>query len=593
MALSTDRDFGADQDHEENQHRSPHNDSGVSVTSDSVDHNHAERACEKCRIGKRRCDKALPECGRCARLSIPCVYLFDGSPEATAANVATASPQRTRGQRPLPPLLRGQDPLAGISPHDILALLDHLDADWQAVAEEYFEIIHPWLAVVHPHSFWRTFSHLTDESTNDFPASPVQHVGAMSKENALLLAMMVLVTRPVPQGGASSMWDDTYYSVKRLLALMNCSKAPTLGWVQITILMSLYEFGHGDAFTSYRTLGDAVVAAEVLGIRPSNMSELSDGLVWESLDAEQNGTVWWCLFVLDQCLHSNWPTQHLPFLVEPPVASTPLPPSRIQSTSSSGPSRLIPTAIGIVPDLVPFQRACYTAVLLHRAHRWNRDRTQSGHLPPLGTIQHLDEEIRRVTHNLLQTTSGHWETELDCFSMCIAALFTIYLPYLPESGTSCEHPEALLDPSNTSELAQVVAALRLACQMSIDISCRLYQRLTINPRFTALAAPCAAPSCFWATVGFAGLSKIFTQDAGLLASRIKERFESLEHFSTRWGIAYSIQNQLEKFCGIRKDHYLIPADGSPAKSLPEYPALPPFEENPDVVMGELSIGQSS
>ncbi|KAI0470676.1 hypothetical protein GGR56DRAFT_659984 [Xylariaceae sp. FL0804] len=578
-------------------HRSPLDDSGVSITSDSVDvegaGTHAERACEKCRVGKRKCDKALPECGRCARLSIPCVYLFDASPEASSAN-GGAAPTPVPRPRDLAPLLRGHDPLTDISAQDVLALLDSLDVDLPSLTKEYFIVIHPWLAVIHPLEFQRTYQSLAQDRGSDYVTdlSQLAATASLSRECALLLVMMYLVIRPKPEL-ASLIWDEVYLSVKRLLALMGCTNQPSIEYIQISTLMALYEFGHGDTFTAYRTLNDAVGAANVRGICPGRAEDYAANSCWETAEEEQNATLWWGLFVIDQCIHADWPAKRLPFLLETPAPSTLLPATIITSISHVGPSRRIPLSVGISAELVPFQKAALVANMLHRALRWDYERDKRARLPPLALLLPLDTEIRSITHSLLRD-NYEWESVADCFAMCVSALFAIYLPYLPEPGAPLPPQESLADPSNTSDLAQALAALRFACQLSFDITCRLYERGRRAPgRYTALAAPSAAPSCFWAVVGFAGLSRVFTRDAELMASRIKERFESLEFLGGRWGIANSIRGQLERYCGIRRGHYLVPPDGGPARALDEYPAVPPRGgggEGADAVMGGLDGG---
>ncbi|KAI0017478.1 hypothetical protein F4780DRAFT_594549 [Xylariomycetidae sp. FL0641] len=555
----------AGQDSELNQHRSPNNDSGVSVTSDAPDANHADRACEKCRVGKRKCDKLLPECGRCTRLAIPCAYILDTqSPKSTTTSTAHTSPP-SQPQRLLPPLLRGHDPLSAIAPSDILGLLDVLGADWRSVADEYYKLVHPWLNVVHPLVYRETLKAILHEDGTTAGGSrtaPLQ----LSATHALILVMMAMVTRPVSEGGADAMFDDSYHAVKRLLALMTYADRSAPEYVQLLTLMALYEFGHGNSSASYQTLGEAVLIANVLGIRPGTLEDYGGAPYFESVDQEQQNALWWCLFVLDQCIHSNMPTKGLPFLVESATPSTILPAAGAAQALTDVPSHRLPASVGVKAGMGAFQKDATVSYMLHRALRWDYERNKLAPLPPLAALRDLDSEIRASTNTLLQDVM-EWEVELDCFSMLVSAIFTLYLPYLPQHPIP--HPESLMDPSNTSDLAQALMALRFASQMSVDITCRLYDRVARLPdEFPTLAAPSAAPCCFLATLGAVGLARVFTEDARLMASRIKQRFEGLESFSSRWGIAYSIMDQLENLCGIRKGYYLIPASGN-AQSSPQ------------------------
>lgn len=110
----------------------------------------------------------------------------------------------------------------------------------------------------------------------------------------------------------------------------------------------------------------------------------------------------------------------------------------------------------------------------------------------------------------------------------------------------------------TTDLACALAALQFACQISVDIACRLYERLSRVPaplQMTVMSAPTAATSCFLACMGFARRRIFYPEERDVLEERIHERFEGLRLFSARWAIGEHIMRQLEAR-GLSRARYL-------------------------------------
>lgn len=106
------------------------------------------------------------------------------------------------------------------------------------------------------------------------------------------------------------------------------------------------------------------------------------------------------------------------------------------------------------------------------------------------------------------------------------------------------------------DLACALAALKFACQIGIDIACRLYERLARNPgRGHTVTAPSAATSCYLTVRGFAERWRFYPEESEYLDGQIRDRFESLHFFSGRWAIAESIMSQLEAK-GLNRAYYL-------------------------------------
>ncbi|KAI0137865.1 hypothetical protein F4776DRAFT_88702 [Hypoxylon sp. NC0597] len=188
-----------------------------------------------------------------------------------------------------------------------------------------------------------------------------------------------------------------------------------------------------------------------------------------------------------------------------------------------------------------FQLSAKSASLFHQAIRVDKERDRRpGKMPLVAAYKDLDREIRDATLTLLHD-SLDWEATLDCFAMLIAALFTLYLPYLAvledradEAGAGVG-VEALLECNE--ELSTALAALQFACKMSTDISCKLNADFEAAPRSPLFLSAPAGGTCYLVILAFASLCRIFPERRDECEENIAEKFESLKLFSFRWGLA--------------------------------------------------------
>ncbi|RYP19198.1 hypothetical protein DL765_003513 [Monosporascus sp. GIB2] len=432
------------------------------------------------------------------------------------------------------------------------------------------------------------------------------------KQLALLIVAMHLITRMRrTKTGPRPMFDETYRAVKRLLALMfmayGQNQQPSIELAQCGALMSLYEYGHGQTVTAYRTLAETTAAARILGVSPPGFEDpgsktgayglridrppptnatLPAGFHYEyeqdeslsRMEKELRGSLWWGLFILDQFIHKDDSANHLPFLLEAPTGATLLPETPPTTSLEPQPRHPISVTVGSTA-MTPFQLSAKTSSLLHRALRIDKERDPRPDKRPLiNTFADLDSEIRQTSKALLEQIP-RWETVLDCFSVLVSALFTLYLPYLPIIEQTA--PAVL---AADVELSTAVAALKFACRLSTDISCRVNQHLvntgTASRReddpFAVLAAP-AGSTCYHVIIAFAGLSRIYPDERERCAEAIAEKFESLRLFSYRWGLADEMIRQLEEERGISRSDYL-------KTPRPPSPQPPPLDENEGMIL---------
>ncbi|KAI1091003.1 hypothetical protein F5B19DRAFT_503417 [Rostrohypoxylon terebratum] len=90
---------------------------------------------------------------------------------------------------------------------------------------------------------------------------------------------------------------------------------------------------------------------------------------------------------------------------------------------------------------------------------------------------------------------------------------------------------------SNQEFSTALAALRFACKMSTDISCKINAEYGAAPKSPAQLCAPAGATCYLVILTFASLGRIFPEERAECLQNIAEKFESLTLFSFRWGIA--------------------------------------------------------
>lgn len=200
--------------------------------------------------------------------------------------------------------------LGDFEPSQITRLLDSNKIDWRAAAAEYFSTIHGWFSIVQRDRF-EAFYDLSTEHDSAFhipssSGSSIQDIGTTvdpqvsSADGALFLVCLYLITQIASsQRPNTQIFCPLYRSVKRIFALLKCLTEPTVELIQCGAFITLFEYGHGDTISAYRTLSETVALARVLGLKPGKYleEEKMSAVSWEE---EECRAIWWGLFILDQ-----------------------------------------------------------------------------------------------------------------------------------------------------------------------------------------------------------------------------------------------------------------------------------------------------
>lgn len=394
------------------------------------------------------------------RLATTCCYDFIYTAPATAV----VDPGYLMGG-PKDPLGPGGifDSAFDISSEAIMSLLSSRNISWRDAADRYFDLMNPWLSIVHPELFAiRAAETIGTSNPGSGPASSAvgsaSHPGNVPRDPvvALLIVCMQLATQyddeAVIADNPSNLEErgmielPAYRAAKRILGIMRGLCEPTVELIQCTILLALFEFGHGDVFRAYVTIGDANTMALAMRIHPGKYLE-AEKEAPVNYEDEERRCVYWSMLVLDRLIHVDCSLIHMPLQVPAPAPDDLLPTNNVGwDNQTQSPTRVTHRhAANISPSVPvgPFQRNCQCAMLYTKALSPS---AETG--APDALIDHF-VELDIATRSLVEAMvlqASRWGDFFECFATCTWYVPTpsawplsmIYLPtehsFVPESA---------------------------------------------------------------------------------------------------------------------------------------------------------------
>ena len=288
-------------------------------------HLRAAQACLACRKQKRKCNKVLPSCSLCSRMSRSCDYSdmtttssagdfamlrqkvmdLESKLEARKGQFARASPfGRSRGEvdtistpeqvSTFPSLffldaemyleakMSISKPLVSV-PSDVISALGSI-ADIGDLAERYFENVHLWLPIVSKKRMQLLLSNPHLEMTGDL--------------SLLMLAMKLVVQNS--HGSPQAAQTSLYQLVKRHLAMVESNGSMTLQLLQSAIMVAVYETGHAIYPAAYLSTGHCVRIGQLLGLHDGQnaLQVLARSGAWA--EHEERRRCWWGCMLVDR-----------------------------------------------------------------------------------------------------------------------------------------------------------------------------------------------------------------------------------------------------------------------------------------------------
>ncbi|KAE8356375.1 fungal-specific transcription factor domain protein [Aspergillus coremiiformis] len=307
----------------------------------------APHACLSCKRNKRRCDKSLPSCSLCLKAGRLCDYSdasqfsqtdeirnlqsriqvlearvlgSSGTSSTTASTIGVRSgsnppaDQSHSSELSIQAYYLDSDLWSSFSPlghgthvpvsEDVSTALGRQD-DIENIISRYFGTVHIWMPIISKIRLGRLIQ---------------QTQQAVKADVALLLLCMKLVCEvPHAQRTGSS---ELYRIAKRFSHELELSGLFTLRTVQASVLLSVYEMGHGVFPAAFTTIGNSSRHGVALGLHNSLASQLI-GKPRGWVDWEERQRVWWMIVILDRYITVG--SDHRPLCTEDPSKDTLLP----------------------------------------------------------------------------------------------------------------------------------------------------------------------------------------------------------------------------------------------------------------------------
>ncbi|KAL6693689.1 N-terminal binuclear Zn cluster-containing/DNA binding domain-containing protein [Trichoderma pleuroticola] len=279
-------------------------------------------SCAACRQSKRRCDKMYPKCTLCVQKNTPCNYpgrrkreklknrikailpvgksfvdppsavLVEKKQDVRQLSFPSASSSFI-AERFLDPEVFSKAQLkvvnADVAVTDDIAELVGSVLDIQAASAKFFQSVHLWMPII---------------SKPQFCANLLNRLTYKRAELFLLVLSMKLSYTRIKT------WNTPLYETVKLFQFkIEASGVLSTLVLQASILIALYELGHGIYPAAYLSVGSCARYATALGIEKSILSSSAAQGQW--IEEEERRRMWWAILVLDRYLNLSDPKRHL------------------------------------------------------------------------------------------------------------------------------------------------------------------------------------------------------------------------------------------------------------------------------------------
>ncbi|KAJ4864026.1 fungal zn(2)-Cys(6) binuclear cluster domain-containing protein [Trichoderma breve] len=226
----------------------------------------AAGVCHQCKRAKTRCDRALPACNRCLLKKTRCVYGRQISTNNSAGGLCSGEGEDVMPSKHTRACCIAKVPLdmcyklVGMISVALLSGVD--DAEQEAsllrmtlksagltatsIVQTYKDTIHSWFPI------------MTDDQIDQL----VEYYawGQCRGIDGMLLLSMALISQPPCENCGLTMHSNLYKAVKQSFLLLQTTAKPYLKVLQIGLLLSLFEYGHGlDRESELTIAGCAVI----------------------------------------------------------------------------------------------------------------------------------------------------------------------------------------------------------------------------------------------------------------------------------------------------------------------------------------------
>ncbi|PGH28097.1 hypothetical protein AJ80_00355 [Polytolypa hystricis UAMH7299] len=249
------------------------------------------RTCAQCKASKKKCDKTLPSCDRCSRLSLPCIYteaaeiapadiiskfhtvsnrlerleahVFTSTEQGTAVRSSpTSSPgvmELKATEWHLSPSLLRPSYLDIIVGSNVFKILEERGMTVRDVGEKFFSTVYNFMPIISKEWFLKR-------------ADAAQALDSSGAFLLLVMAIVLILENPTDDSNYSTNSSPVLYQVcKYHYSLFLSLKEPSTELVQAGLCIALYEHSQCISDRAYITIGTCARMASLLGLRPCSI----------------------------------------------------------------------------------------------------------------------------------------------------------------------------------------------------------------------------------------------------------------------------------------------------------------------------------
>ncbi|KAL7803498.1 N-terminal binuclear Zn cluster-containing protein [Trichoderma aethiopicum] len=548
-------------------------------------------ACLACRDSKRRCDRALPQCRGCLQKRIVCDYPYrrkkrerKSQPAPLKAVVSPTSGLLTdqvsltaETSQPSPEYdvfhhgssqsvtanfltERFLDPEAFISAQLKVPepSVDHLItkevsdfvgdvANVKAISDKFFASVHEWMPIV---------------SKIQFLANLVSWLTHKRAELFFLILAMRLSSEQV-----SNPRTALYQVTKYLQFRLEHSGVLSLQVIQASVLVTLYEIGHGVYPSAFLSIAGCARYATALGIDQSILCRDLSGISWNEL--EERRRVWWSILVLDRFLNLSDPSRHL--VTPDPILANWLPVDDAAFNDGSGrPEDAYMLGSATALDLGRFARFAQAAHLLGQVLRHVAEGSPESETAQLRrtifslvNVSRLEAHLRQMEF-CSQTAVCYWYVQIGKSSHCLACSLTASSGILLLDSSQAKNKDSV-EASITSP-EQLSTETDSISQSALQISTHIITRrsfMEIHNR----SSPFLLHMLYRVAVLYLETSP--STPGGTTADKLHVIKQGIEIMGRRWQVArmharrtaleYPLTRRLESYLSLLSRHEIMQA----------------------------------
>ncbi|KAL2820634.1 fungal-specific transcription factor domain-containing protein [Aspergillus granulosus] len=516
------------------------------VMSDEMVKAKAANACASCRSQKRKCDKRLPSCSRCSKVSADCNYHWlheeqqhnysNGrnpfGPSTTLADFLLFHIPVTSHQQWLPGTFQPLQPCRqNISSRSLdidhffvgvlMTTLTEQSKTLEKVLDAYFVTIQPWLPILHERSFRERIMQLSSNP---------------QAETALLVLTLFLLSSRENQNHPNCPPPEykgwLYQLCSYLFSFLKLVRPPSLQLVQAGLFVTVYELGSNMLEAASLSIGTCARLGYGLRLNIDSSQYLPD-IMW--IQAEERRRTWLGVYMLDRLTKQVSTENSLPHAVDDPCNEYHLPIDEQEwgQDVECPPMSLFQPSFSTPIDTPISYFACEAQAIRTLGHVQR--------LPELTDptvfhrqVNNLDTYLIQFMECLFEQTPGNWNILCGANATVLLAATALHrarLGFEARTGSPGSTPREMNERS--------IFALRSIINMVTDICLRFN---ALDPNLRVVCVPLPAVVC----IGEAACAAVWLRSLGAegCVVAIEPLRQALEYAARSWGLAENYIQQL-------------------------------------------------